>query len=149
MRHGGFLLAGAPEAGKSTLCAALLGRGQAVRKTQAPEYYGLEAVDLPGEYTAQPRWRQAFLACAEGVDSIIVVVSAARRDTLFPGDLLKVSPHKRLAGVISKIDAAEADMAAARRELASLGIYEPVFAVSVHRPRTLEPLRRWLKGEDF
>ena len=145
MQRRRFLLAGAPESGKSTLCACLLEHGQPVRKTQAPQYHGLEAVDLPGEYVALPRFRQAFLACAEEVDTIVVVVSAIGRDVLFPGDLLMVAPNTRLAGVISKIDAPGADTVAARRELAVLGIGEPVFEVSAYWPHTLEPLRHWIK----
>lgn len=149
MQGRNFLLAGPPGVGKSTLCAALLDHGGTVQKTQAPQYYGLEAVDLPGEYMTHPRWRLAFLSCAEGVKNIVVVIPADKRELLPPGDVLKVAPHVRLAGVISKVDVSGADVAAARRELAALGIENPVFEVSVHQPHTLVPLRHWLKGESL
>ena len=46
------LLAGPPEAGKSTLCAALLepGSERRVIKTQSPVFHKDLMVDLPGEY---------------------------------------------------------------------------------------------------
>ena len=59
------LLAGPPEAGKSTLCAALLepGSERRVIKTQSPVFHKDLMVDLPGEYITYPQRRTAFLVC--------------------------------------------------------------------------------------
>ena len=61
------LLAGPPEAGKSTLCAALLepGSERRVIKTQSPVFHKDLMVDLPGEYITYPQRRTAFLVAAE------------------------------------------------------------------------------------
>jgi len=139
-----FLLAGASGAGKSTLCAALLRLQQHIVKTQAPEYHGFTAIDLPGEYVTHPRWRTAFLTNAEGAERILVVVPADKRNILYPGDMFKIGRGVRVAGVVTKIDSPKADIAAARKELMFLGITEPVFETAVCYPETLIPLREWL-----
>ena len=69
------LLAGPPEAGKSTLCAALLepGSERRVIKTQSPVFHKDLMVDLPGEYITYPQRRMAFLVAAEDVRAILYV----------------------------------------------------------------------------
>ena len=116
------LLAGPPEAGKSTLCAALLepGSERRVIKTQSPVFHKDLMVDLPGEYITYPQRRTAFL-----VANLLIV------------------------GIISKIDHPGADIPRAERGLARMGLRGPFFTVSAFRPETLEPLRRWLGENDL
>ena len=109
-------------------------------RTSHCRYYS----DIPGEYITHPRWRMAFLACAEEAGTILVVIPASERTSLFPGDVLSVAPTARLVGVVSKIDAPEADISAALHELSQLGIAGPVFATAISRPETIAPLRAWL-----
>ena len=139
------MFTGVSGAGKSSLCAALLGHEQPVRKTQAPVYHGPDIVDIPGEYLTHPRQRQAFLACAEEVEGLVVLFPATLHSLPFPADLLGAARGTKLVGVVSKIDLPGANPVAARGELARLGIREPVFETSVAWPETIEALRSRLQ----
>lgn len=145
------LLAGPPEAGKSTLCAALLEPGSAKRaiKTQSPVFHKDLMVDLPGEYITCPQRRTAFLVAAEDVRAILYVQSAAAEPAHVPPGLLQTVPNLLLAGIISKIDHPDADIRRAERGLSRMGLRGPFFEVSAFRPETLEPLRRWLEENDL
>ena len=145
------LLAGPPEAGKSTLCAALLepGSERRVIKTQSPVFHKDLMVDLPGEYITYPRRRTAFLVAAEDVRAILYVQSATAEPAHVPPGLLQTVPNLLIAGIISKIDHPGADIPRAERGLARMGLRGPFFTVSAFRPETLEPLRRWLGENDL
>ena len=145
------LLAGPPEAGKSTLCAALLepGSERRVIKTQSPVFHKDLMVDLPGEYITYPQRRTAFLVAAEDVRAILYVQSATAEPAHVPPGLLQTVPNLLIAGIISKIDHPGADIPRAERGLARMGLRGPFFTVSAFRPETLEPLRRWLGENDL
>ena len=91
------LLAGPPEAGKSTLCAALLepGSERRVIKTQSPVFHKDLMVDLPGEYITYPQRRTAFLVAAEDVRAILYVQSATAEPAHVPPGLLQTSGMRR------------------------------------------------------
>ena len=131
------LLAGPPEAGKSTLCAALLepGSERRVIKTQSPVFHKDLMVDLPGEYITYPQR--------------LYVQSATAEPAHVPPGLLQTVPNLLIAGIISKIDHPGADIPRAERGLARMGLRGPFFTVSAFRPETLEPLRRWLGENDL
>ena len=145
------LLAGPPEAGKSTLCAALLepGSERRVIKTQSPVFHKDLMVDLPGEYITYPQRRTAFLVAAEDVRAILYVQSATAEPAHVPPGLLQTVPNLLIAGIISKTDHPVADIPRAERGLARMGLRGPCFTVSAFRPETLEPLRRWLEENDL
>lgn len=116
------LLAGPPEAGKSTLCAALLepGSERRVIKTQSPVFHKDLMVDLPGEYITYPQRRTAFLVAAEDVRAILYVQSATAEPAHVPPGLLQTVPNLLIAGIISKIDHPGADIPRAERGLARM-----------------------------
>ena len=120
------LLAGPPEAGKSTLCAALLepGSERRVIKTQSPVFHKDLMVDLPGEYITYPQRRTAFLVAAEDVRAILYVQSATAEPAHVPPGLLQTVPNLLIAGIISKIDHPGADIPRAERGLARMGLLE-------------------------
>lgn len=93
------LLAGPPEAGKSTLCAALLepGSERRVIKTQSPVFHKDLMVDLPGEYITYPQRRTAFLVAAEDVRAILYVQSATAEPPMSLRGCCKRAepPHRR------------------------------------------------------
>ncbi len=142
--HRHFLLAGSPGAGKTSLCAALLGDTGPVRKTQSLEFYGRVMVDLPGEYLVHPQWRRCLLAAAADVDALVYVQAADRAADGVPWDLFRAVPKIRLIGVISKTDAPGADTAQARKNLLRFGVETPVHEVSIYKPETVALLRSWL-----
>ena len=122
------LLAGPPEAGKSTLCAALLepGSERRVIKTQSPVFHKDLMVDLPGEYITYPQRRTAFLVAAEDVRAILYVQSATAEPAHVPPGLLQTVPNLLIAGIISKIDHPGADIPRAER---GAGAHGPAGAV--------------------
>jgi len=142
-----ILLAGAPEAGKSTLCRALLGGPEAVIKTQALEYHGNMLVDLPGEYLTHPHLRRLFLSSAQNVRAILYLQAANSVPLGIPPGLLHTLPGQLVIGVITKMDLPDADSARSREFLRQQGIEEPFFELSVHHPATIATLRAWLCGK--
>ena len=127
------LLAGPPEAGKSTLCAALLepGSERRVIKTQSPVFHKDLMVDLPGEYITYPQRRTAFLVAAEDVRAILYVQSATAEPAHVPPGLLQTVPNLLIAGIISKIDHPGADIPRAERGLARMGLRAVLHGVGI------------------
>ncbi len=68
-----FLVTGVSGAGKTSLCAALLGTNGRVLKTQGPVFHGDLIMDLPGEYLTHPHLPTAHLASIEDVTAIVYV----------------------------------------------------------------------------
>lgn len=142
-----ILLAGAPEAGKSTLCRAFLGGSEAVIKTQAMEYHGTMLVDLPGEYLTHPHLRRLFLSSAQNVRAILFLQAANAVPLGIPPGLLHTLPGQLVVGVITKVDLPDADIPRSEEFLRQQGICEPFFEISVHCPDTIAMLRAWLCGK--
>jgi ethanolamine utilization protein EutP len=140
-----FLVTGVSGAGKTSLCSALLGTNGRVLKTQSPVFHGDLIMDLPGEYLTHPHLRTALLACIEDVAAVVFVHPADGGVYHVPPGLLSTVPNVRLVGVVSKTDLA--DPAAARAELARLGLPGPVFECSIHRPQSIQRLRDWLREQ--
>lgn len=113
---------GRPEAGKSTLCAALLepGSERRVIKTQSPVFHKDLMVDLPGEYITYPQRRTAFLVAAEDVRAHPVRAVRHGGAAHVPPGLLQTVPNLLIAGIISKIDHPGADIPRAERGLARM-----------------------------
>lgn len=141
-----ILLTGAPGAGKTTLCKALLGHGRDVVKTQAPEYYGHAVVDLPGEYLTHPHLRRVFLSVLQDVRLVIYVQAANEAPLGIPPGLLQTLPGVETMGVITKIDMPEADITGSKAFLRGLNIPEPYFEVVATRDESVVPLRDRLRA---
>lgn len=144
MEKRNMLLTGAPGAGKSTLCATLLGRLCPAGKTQAPEYHGQAIVDLPGEYMTHPHLRRVFLSVLQDVHFVVYVQAADEAPLGIPPGLLQALPGVRLIGVVTKIDLPGADVDRSVAFLKSLGIPEPFFTVVAFRADSVLPLKRCL-----
>jgi ethanolamine utilization protein EutP len=141
-----FLLIGPVGAGKTTLLDRLqkAGAGSRARKTQTLEYRG-DAIDTPGEYLQNPRLYAPLIHSLPGVDLVLFAQAAHdRRHTLPPG-LLGVHP-RRVLGVVTQCDRADADPGAAERVLNSLGLKPPYYRTSAFSGQGLAALRRLLAG---
>ena len=140
-----ILLAGAPGAGKSTLCRALLGGSEDVAKTQGPEFYGDTIVDVPGEYVTVSRFRMAFLAMAQDVRMILYLQAADEEQAQIPPGLLQTPPGVTVAGVVTKIDSPGANIERSEQFLEYLGISKPYFHICALNADSLADLKEWLQ----
>ena len=140
-----LLFAGAPGVGKSTLCKALLGLDDPVRKTQSVVFHKNLVVDLPGEFLTHPRLRTAFLASVQGVGVILYLQPADAESPRIPDGLLHTAPNVAVIGVISKADAPGADHDRAAKHLQAVGIKPPYFTVSALHPESTNDLRAELQ----
>lgn len=139
-----ILLIGVPDAGKSTLCKALLRHGREVIKTQAPEYHGDMIMDLPGEYLTHPHLRRVFLSQVHNVKAMLFLAAANDAHLNIPPGLLHTLPGVRVIGVITKVDLEDRDIERTRGFLAAQGIREPFFEVSSLNEASVAGLRNWL-----
>lgn len=147
MRRWKILLAGAPGAGKSTLCRTLLRKDRPVVKTQSPEYHGSLLVDLPGEYLTIPRLRTAFLASVQDVDIVLYLAAANASPPDVPAGLLQTTPGLTLRGVVTKVDEPDADSERTQKHMALVGLPAPFFEICSLNGNGMAPLRQWLDAQ--
>ena len=86
----------------------------------------------------------ALLATIAEVSTIVYLQVANNPQFAMPAGLMQVYPHKRVVGVISKIDLPDADVSAARRLLRDNNIDEPYFETSAATGAGVDRLRRYL-----
>lgn len=140
-----FMLVGPVAAGKSTLFKALDAIKGDVLKTQAIEYGDEFGVDTPGEFFSS-RWYHSVLTNISGeVDTLIYVHPADVLEVRMPPGLLTVHGDKNLVTVITKIDSEDAKTEQVEEMLRANGIKDPIFKLSGLDPKTVEPLRKYLK----
>ncbi len=150
MKHKKFVVIGDVDAGKTSLCAALLNKQERITKTQQVEHVNKHIMDVPGEYTSIPHMRMALLSTLQQADAIIYVEPCdGSSKHAQPNDMLKSLENKTLIGVISKIDVSNANIPAAKQELQRLGIVSNIFEISIHQEETIENLRKWLLDQGF
>lgn len=140
------MLVGAVGAGKSSLIKALAGSSTPVTKTQSIEYRP-HAIDTPGEFLENPLYYRALFATALEADWVLFIQDATTSKRVFPPGFASgfVKPSM---GVVTKIDAPQAQPQKAREILQSLGITGPILAVSAWTGEGLKELRKILNWEN-
>jgi ethanolamine utilization protein, EutP len=141
-----YALVGTVGAGKTTLFNALRGREEIARKTQALEFDSCGAMDTPGEFISHPRLYRALITSTEAVDVLVYVHAANEAECRLPPGLLDIHAGKRLIGVISKCDLADADPDAAERLMRRHGIHGDILRIAHDDPTSIERLRQQLHG---
>jgi ethanolamine utilization protein EutP len=141
-----YALVGGVGAGKTTLFNALRGCAEAPRKTQALDFDLCGAMDTPGEFFSHPRLFRALITSTDDVDTLVYGHPANARACHLPPGLLDIHSGKRLIGVISKCDLADADPDAAEVLLRSHGIHGEILRVAQDEPTSIERLRQVLHG---
>ncbi len=142
---GKFMLIGDIEAGKSTLLNALFNKNEPARKTQAIEFEG-QGLDTPGEYFSHPRLYSALLSMAADVATLVYVHPANCLECRLPPGLLDVYSDKRVIGVVTKTDLADAQPDAVETMMRAHGINGPIFRTDHQSSESLIPLRTCLLG---
>ncbi|AVR05255.1 EutP/PduV family microcompartment system protein [Pluralibacter gergoviae] len=135
-------------AGKTTLFNALYGNFAPARKTQAVEFNETGCVDTPGEYFSHPRLYHALISTLADCAALIYVHAANNRECRIPAGLLTIYPLLRRIAVISKADAADADIPAARELLSSHHFAEPIFVINSLNADDVRPLKQYLASLD-
>jgi ethanolamine utilization protein EutP len=137
-----FMLWGGIGVGKSTLLHALQG-GRPAGKTQMVEYSGC-AIDTPGEYSEMGRLTRHLLATATDAQLLVVVHDATRDSSNFSPGYFQMF-NQPVIGVVTKIDAPEADPERAELILHHIGVREDIYRVSAVTGSGLDDLRTALE----
>ncbi|MBN6189434.1 ethanolamine utilization protein EutP [Aneurinibacillus sp. BA2021] len=133
------MLIGAIGAGKSTLTNALLENRQPAVKTQTLHYRDW-IVDTPGEYTENPLFYKNLMATALEVTHVLFIQDATHPKAVFPPGFATGIP-KLAIGVVTKIDAQDADASRAAVQLRRAMPVGPILFVSALTGSGLEHIR--------
>mgnify|MGYP001307961480 FL=1 len=128
MRRSRVMIIGAVDAGKSTLTHALLKRTEKASKTQALTFKDW-IVDTPGEYTENPMFYKTIMVTMMEVTHVLFLQDATNPKTIFPPGFSSGIP-KLCIGVVSKIDAPQANVERALRQLKSALVKGPIIQTS-------------------
>lgn len=139
-----FAVIGEVDAGKSALITRLVNPNGNQRKTQAPIYYSGSVIDTPGEYVDNRAWNGPLLSTISSVNTIVYLQPANAAKFSAPPGLLRVYPNKKLIGVISKVDADDANIENAEKLLKDNGVQGPYFHTSIFDDNSINKLRDFL-----
>ena len=130
--------------GKTTLLKALQGSDNLkTLKTQMIEYQGA-GIDTPGEYSEMGRLTRHLLSTSADADLLVVVQDATRDSTNFSPNYFHMFRQPTL-GVVSKIDAPDANPDRAKALLRRMGVRGDIYCVSAINGTGLSELRQALE----
>lgn len=138
------MLIGEWRCGKSTLIRALSDPGYAPRKVLALDFYR-NFVNTPSEFLENRRFYPALITASADCDILVFVQDAARSTCQMPPAFAAMF-NRRVLGVISKIDAPDANLERARKFLLNTGVRE-ILSVSAKQGTGLDELRAALTAE--
>ena len=138
------MLIGEWRCGKSTLIRALSDPGYVPRKVLALDFYR-NFVNTPSEFLENRRFYPALITASADCDILVFVQDAARSTCQMPPAFAAMF-NRRVLGVISKIDAPDANLERARKFLLNTGVRE-ILSVSAKQGWGLDELRAALTAE--
>ena len=138
------MLIGAWRSGKSALIRALSEPGYMPRKVLALDFYR-NFVNTPSEFLENRRFYPALITASADCDILAFVQDATRSTCQMPPAFASMF-NRRVIGIITRIDAPDADPDRARRFLENAGVRE-ILAVSVEQGAGMEELRAILENE--
>ena len=131
---------GEVDAGKSALIDKLIDQETHTGKTQSPIFYQGQVIDTPGEFVDNRAWNGALLSTICSVKTIVYLQPANAKRFSPPSGLLRVYPNKTIVGVISKVDAPDADLEKATKFLRQNGVPEPYIQTSIFEQASIDQL---------
>lgn len=138
-----FMLVGGVAAGKTTLLKALESKSpQHTTKTQMIDYAGW-GIDTPGEFVEMGHLRRVLISTSFDAQMLVAIQDATRKDTTFPPNYFLMFPQHTI-GVVTKMDAKEADADRAKAQLAIAGVTGEIFCVSALTGDGISDLRAYL-----
>lgn len=142
-----IMLAGAVDAGKTTLMKALFHDGPVSMEKDKTQSMGYEtcAIDTPGEYTALPWYKGALFATSLEADLVLFLHDATTGYIQFPPGFATAFP-RRSVGVITKIDAEDADIPRAINIIRNVCVSDAdhIFLVSAKTGEGIPELRAYI-----
>ena len=138
------MLIGEWRSGKSALIRALSEPGYMPRKVLALDFYR-NFVNTPSEFLENRRFYPALITASADCDILAFVQDATRSTCQMPPAFASMF-KRRVIGIITRIDAPDADPDRARRFLENAGVRE-ILAVSVEQGAGMEELRAILENE--
>lgn len=114
------MLIGETRVGKSSLIRKLSGEDYVARRAMAVEYCG-QFINTPGEFLENRRFYNALITSSADCDILLFVQDAVRKSSLFP-PLFASMFNRKVIGIVSKIDAPEANIERAQRFLQNAGV---------------------------
>lgn len=144
------MIIGGVQAGKSTLMNTLLGKESTANKTQALVYDDW-IVDTPGEYVENPMYYRNIMATSLEVTHVIYLQDATSARSVFPPQFSLGIPKIQI-GVITKIDAPNADVERATALLKNVMTHGPIVKTSSWQKLgidLIEPLIQLKTHEDI
>lgn len=128
--------------GKTTLCQRLNGQTLSYKKTQALEVIG-STIDTPGEYAEHRSFLRALVVTSVEADLVLFVQDATQERYMFSPGQAAAFPIP-VAGIVSKIDAADEKQVRNAKELLELAGADPVFLVSAFTEEGIDELMEFL-----
>lgn len=122
-----LMLIGKTGVGKTSLIQAIKKQELKYKKTQAIDYYE-DIIDTPGEYIENKRYYNAIITMSFDVSIIALVHDADSNESYFPPGFAKMF-NRKVVGIITKIDSANANIKKAKEILQSAGA-EMIYNVS-------------------
>lgn len=142
-----IMLAGAVDAGKTTLMKALFYDGPVSMEKDKTQSMGYDtcAIDTPGEFTAIPWHKGALFATSLEADLVLFLHDATTGYIQFPPGFATAFP-RRSVGVITKIDGEGADIERAKNIIRNVCCSDAdhIFCVSAKTGEGIAELRAYI-----
>lgn len=123
-----MMLIGETFVGKSSLIRELSGAEYTSHRAMAVEYCG-QFINTPGEFLENRRFYHALITSSADCDILALVQDASRKNSLFP-PLFASMFNRKVLGVVSKLDAPEANAGRAQLFLRNAGVKDIVLTSS-------------------
>lgn len=141
------MLAGAVDAGKTTLMKALFHDGPVSMEKDKTQSMGYDtcAIDTPGEFTAIPWYKGALFATSLEADLVLFLQDATSGYIQFPPGFATGFP-RRSVGVVTKVDAPDANIERAKGIIRNVCCSDPqnIFCVSAKTGEGIAELRAYI-----
>ena len=142
-----YLLVGSRGCGKTSLILALL--DQYDQKMRIPTTQGMTSygpyIDIPGNYCDDPSCYPILSVCSQQAQFVVLVIGAEESFRPMPEGFTQLFIRPVL-GVVTKMDAANADYARAKLCLQRSGVKTPIHTVSARTGEGIASLRQFLIG---
>ena len=141
-----IVLFGRSGSGKTTLTQALKGEEIHYHKTQYINHLDM-IIDTPGEYAQNKQLASALALYSYEADLVGLLIAANEPYSIFPPNICCMC-NRETVGIITKVDASNADVKQAERWLKNAGC-KKIFYVDSKNRQGIEDLLEYLEIEEI